>query len=194
MELLSARRLLNVTLEDEEHGKYGPYLRTIKDYPDGDDPNGNTYVQYYDGSNWNNLTTWNEGMWYEMKVVLTIDSDDSVKNDVWDFYIRPGPNDPNDFHIENCGSEWELVGKNLPTRDDIDEINRLQFLTTSSGFQGRGGFYIDHVRVHSPPVTVYLSGDLNKDYYIDFADIAMFAEQWANCSDPNSSDCDQYWK
>ena len=176
--VIADRRLLNVTLDDSWEGKQGPYLRTIKD------PNSNRYVQYYTGSSWQNITTWTQGVWYEMKIVLAIDPDDDVKNDTWDFYMR------------TPGNPWTQYKDDIVTRDDIDQVDFLQFFTTSDGFAGRGGFYIDDVRVHGTPQqcgdpgTVYFLSDINHDCYINFADFAMLAEQWLDRNDPNNSYCD----
>ena len=140
-DVLANRRLLNATLEDTATGKYGPYLRTIKD------ASSNRYVQYYTGSSWQNITTWEQGIWYEMKVVLNIDPDDDVKNDTWDFFMRTSDSVP-----------WTQYKDDIVTRDDIDGINRLQFSTTGAGFAGRGGFRIDDVHVIPEPATVVLLG------------------------------------
>ncbi|AQT68188.1 Sialidase precursor [Anaerohalosphaera lusitana] len=37
--------------------------------------------------------------------------------------------------------------------------------------------------------TVYLAGDLNKDCYLTIDDLAIFAEDWLECSDPVNDDC-----
>ena len=42
--------------------------------------------------------------------------------------------------------------------------------------------------------TVYSIGDINKDCYVDFMDFAELAKNWTQCSDPNITECDQYWK
>jgi hypothetical protein len=40
-----------------------------------------------------------------------------------------------------------------------------------------------------------LSGDINKDCYIDFMDFAEFAEQWMSyCMNPQDADCDKPWR
>lgn len=40
---------------------------------------------------------------------------------------------------------------------------------------------------------VKLPGDLNGDCYVDFGDVAEMVSVWLQCTDPNNSDCDQYW-
>ena len=42
--------------------------------------------------------------------------------------------------------------------------------------------------------TAYKVGDVDKDCYVNTIDIAEIASQWLNCTDPNKSECDQYWQ
>ncbi|MCD4831422.1 MAG: hypothetical protein K8R02_06390 [Anaerohalosphaeraceae bacterium] len=42
--------------------------------------------------------------------------------------------------------------------------------------------------------TIYITSDLSEDCYVDFEDYSKFAEDWLKCTDPNNSDCDEYWK
>jgi len=41
------------------------------------------------------------------------------------------------------------------------------------------------------PGTVYKAGDVNKDCYVDFGDMAAMAIQWLNCTDPEKFECGQ---
>ena len=42
--------------------------------------------------------------------------------------------------------------------------------------------------------TVFLDADLAPDCYVNLADLAAFVSQWLWCSNPNESNCDQYWQ
>ena len=44
------------------------------------------------------------------------------------------------------------------------------------------------------PGTTYLDTDLNKDCYVNIEDFSEYALQWQQCTDPNDSLCDSYWK
>ena len=44
------------------------------------------------------------------------------------------------------------------------------------------------------PGTVFLSGDFDKDCYVNFSDLETLASYWLTCSDPVNTSCDQYWK
>ena len=41
--------------------------------------------------------------------------------------------------------------------------------------------------------TVYLNGDINEDCYVDFKDVAELTNDWVKCTDPNNTDCSQYY-
>ncbi len=42
--------------------------------------------------------------------------------------------------------------------------------------------------------TVYLSGDVNRDCYVNLKDYVLIAEQWLLCTDPALPECDVNWK
>ena len=42
--------------------------------------------------------------------------------------------------------------------------------------------------------TVYVLSDLDLSCKVDWGDFSVFASQWLWCTDPQDSDCDQYWK
>ena len=52
---------------------------------------------------------------------------------------------------------------------------------------------IDYVRIETAS-DFFLPMDFDQNYRVDFEDFAEFAMQWMQCSDPNNSNCDQYWK
>jgi hypothetical protein len=43
------------------------------------------------------------------------------------------------------------------------------------------------------PGTVYLQNDYNKDCQVNFKDLAIFAQEWGWCSNPQDPTCAQYW-
>ena len=42
--------------------------------------------------------------------------------------------------------------------------------------------------------TIDLAGDVNGDGRVDLADFGIMADGWLECTDPNDSYCDQFWK
>jgi hypothetical protein len=43
--------------------------------------------------------------------------------------------------------------------------------------------------VYQPKTTDYVDADLNKDYWVDWKDFALFTESWLTCTDPNQINC-----
>jgi len=73
---------------------------------------------------------------------------------------------------------------------------------TSGAQYTTGKYYVDDVFVSDDtgpfvcgdPGTVYDEFDFNEDCQVDGSDLAEIVAQWLWCTDPENSDCDQYWK
>ncbi len=79
------------------------------------------------------------------------------------------------------------------------EMGYVLNLWDDTGNTSGRGWYLAKKEVLKPrhcgdPGTVYLPGDLNHDCYIDLEDFAIFSNYWLQCTDPDNSNCDIYWK
>ncbi|HBG27282.1 MAG: hypothetical protein A2Y10_02390 [Planctomycetes bacterium GWF2_41_51] len=46
----------------------------------------------------------------------------------------------------------------------------------------------------APGAMEYLDGDVDKNCFVDFKDVKNFAEEWLQCTNPDDSRCDEYWR
>jgi hypothetical protein len=79
------------------------------------------------------------------------------------------------------------------------EMGYVLNLWDDTGNTSGRGWYLADKSVLWPskcgdPGTVYLPQDLNQDCYVNLEDFAIFANYWLQCTDPNNTDCDIYWK
>ncbi|MCE5340172.1 MAG: hypothetical protein LLF92_03480 [Planctomycetaceae bacterium] len=45
-----------------------------------------------------------------------------------------------------------------------------------------------------PGVMEYMDADINNDCYIGLSDMKVLAENWLKCTDPENTECDEYWR
>ncbi|MCE5340449.1 MAG: hypothetical protein LLF92_04900 [Planctomycetaceae bacterium] len=79
-------------------------------------------------------------------------------------------------------------GNGYNSLEDITSMSHILFGIWSSstlGDMGSGVIDLDEISLG-----VFLSGDLDKNGKIDFADIANFSDMWLDCTDPQLSGCE----
>lgn len=129
---------------------------------------------------------------------------DSAGNSFGDDYIAEyDANEPIEIKLSVNGSNVSA------TITHVNLSHTYNFTTTvtepgSPGFGGQINYAIDGSKAYfdnfkvtgiacGDPGTLTLAGDINGDCYVDLADFAKLALNWAKCSDPADSNCDMYW-
>jgi len=97
-------------------------------------------------------------------------------------YQIGGGGDPNSIGRFYLGDIAEIIIYNRRLSDM--EVNQV------SDYLGK---YIEP-EVCGHPGTEYNDSDLNKDCYVNLADIAIFVDSWLSCTTTSNPDCDKYWK
>jgi sialidase-1 len=123
-----------------------------------------------------------------------------IKTDGFDqIYLRAVESGTETVPSNESEISWTLVGS---TNTDSSAV--LDHISMVGGAQAT--WSVDEVRIGTTYLsvtgfgdslcgqegTVYLSGDLNKDCYVNFWDLAMLAKDWLMCTDPqNPVECNQ---
>lgn len=104
------------------------------------------------------------------------------------------------YYFNTTTGEWEyLVGS---SGFAIAMDSKLRFGDYSSSMGGRWsldyiywtpGLIPDGAIFCGSPGTTYQDVDYNHDCYITFTDLAVFASDWLNCTNPQNSGCDGNW-
>ncbi|MHB9071478.1 MAG: hypothetical protein ACYC54_14065, partial [Sedimentisphaerales bacterium] len=89
------------------------------------------------------------------------------------------------------GNALVIIGKGYES--DASYALNPDWDNTLSGSVNFGWNMVDYARIETAS-DFFLPMDFDQSYRVDFEDFAEFAMQWMQCSDPNNSNCDQYWK
>ncbi|MHB9071536.1 MAG: hypothetical protein ACYC54_14355 [Sedimentisphaerales bacterium] len=145
---------------------------------------------YNENNNYNMIENVNVGEWYWFDLLLAWDAEsDSYGNSaflqVW-----------NEDKVHLFAQAIMLTNGN-----DLLNVNKIQLMMRSGATGGtllpRPTCYVDDLEapltdsgpvlpVCGDPAHPYPTADLNLDCYVNFADIAIIAQHWLNCTDPNA--------